>query len=331
MVEDAVGAVVLSPVLASLRRRALDGSVNIVYYHYVGPVVPYYAEYDVGCMLERFADDLELLSRHFRFVPLDDAIADRAKRGGKPPLAVTFDDGFDLIRGGVADVLEEHGVRATSFVVTACIDNEHLMWRNRLSAIRALADPDAVAAHAGALFDLRARDLGAASLEWPTACKEELVDALWHACGLPPLEELLSRWRPYFTWSGLEEWLARGHDVGLHTRTHPLCSRLDDEGVRAEIVEPAALLRERLGLRSVPFSYPFGRRLPAAAERNLFEEGVVSCALGIDGFAPAGTPPYRLERACAEQGLGYSVFATALAVRLGNSRRTAVEATATAE
>ena len=319
MVEEAAGLVALSPVLAGVRRRALRRGTNIVYYHYIGEDVPYYADFATGCTLDRLAEDLRTLAAHFRFASLDEVLSPAQERVGKPLLAVTFDDGFDLLRSGVADVLESFGVRATTFVVTSCVDNAALMWRNKLSAVRALVDEPIYVAAYNELMRAhgyppipRGRGLQAAALGWPVERKDELADALWTACGLPPVADMLAEWRPYFTWEGLERWLDRGHGVGLHTHTHPMCSRLDAAGVRAEIIEPAEFLRRRLPLQSLPFSYPFGRRLAPDVERDLYEQGVFDCALGIGGFAPAGTPPFRLERACADRGVGFSVFGRAL-------------------
>src|SRR5262249_54439821 len=135
---------------------------------------------------------------------------------------------------------------------------------------------------------------------------------------MPPLHEFLDEHQPYFTRDGLKRWLAAGHGVGLHTASHPFCSRLSAEGIRAEIEEPAALLRAELGLCFLPFSYPFGIRLAKAAERRLSEDEVFACAFGIEGFVPRGTPAYRLERACIEGDLAFTVFGTAL---LGTTRR----------
>ena len=40
-----------------------------------------------------------------------------------------------MIRSGAVDVLDALGVPATMFVVTACVDNRHLMWMHKLQAI----------------------------------------------------------------------------------------------------------------------------------------------------------------------------------------------------
>jgi peptidoglycan/xylan/chitin deacetylase (PgdA/CDA1 family) len=153
-----------------------------------------------------------------------------------------------------------------------------------------------------------AGELLARSRSWPMERKDELADALWAASAMPPLAAFLDEHRPYFSWAELDEWVARGHGVGLHTRTHPICSALKPEQVEDEIEKPAAELRDRFGLEALPFSYPFGVRLPQELEHGLVAGGVVSCALGIHGFAPAGSPPARLERANAEAEFRFSVF-----------------------
>ena len=75
-----------------------------------------------------------------------------------------------------------------------------------------------------------------------------------------------------------------------------------------EIVQPGKMLRDRYGLDWLAFSYPFGARLPGVEELRLYEAGVFQAAFGIRGFAPAGTPRYRLDRACAEGYKKYAVF-----------------------
>ena len=82
--------------------------------------------------------------------------------------------------------------------------------------------------------------------------------------------------------------------------------------MRAEIVEPARRLSVELGVASLAFSYPFGRRCSAAHERMLVQAGVLQCALGIRGFSPHRTSPFRLERASIEGDMRFSVYGKAL-------------------
>lgn len=317
LVKQTLGRAALVPPLSLRTRRSLNGRIDVVYYHYVGSDNPWFHEFYGDTTLQRLDHDLKLLSRWFTFAPLRDVVVGTAVGvGGKPPLAVTFDDGLDL--GAGLDLLERYGVKATTFVITDCIDNENLMWRNKLSAIKALRSGDAIVRAYGTLGIApiaEGRELMRASTAWAMSRKDEFADALWKAVEMPPLAEFLAEHKPYLGWDDLREWRSRGHEVGLHTKTHPYCVRLRGEEIDEEVVEPAALLRERLGLDWLALSYPFGARLPLPIEADLHSQGVFDSALGIAGFAPAGTPPHRLERASAEHMLDYHVFGSAFAGR----------------
>jgi peptidoglycan/xylan/chitin deacetylase (PgdA/CDA1 family) len=297
--------------------RALGERTKIVYAHHVGPPAPHVAAFGPALTPELLDEQLALLGRHFEFASLSEVLAENGT-GSSRRLAVTFDDGFDLVAGGALEVLNVRRVRATTFVLTAMVGNRGLMWRNKLSAILALRPADRSLRAYNALMDrIGAPRIGGASellraaLAWEMSRKDELADELWAACDMPPLSEFLAEHRPYFDAEGLERWLADGHAVGLHTDTHPDCSRLDDDGVRTELLDPARRLCAELGADSVAVSYPFGRRCRPAQEELLAESGLIACALGIRGFAPQGTDPLRLERASIEFDMRFSVYGKA--------------------
>jgi peptidoglycan/xylan/chitin deacetylase (PgdA/CDA1 family) len=291
-----------------------------VYAHAVGPAGPHLAAFGPSLTAERLDEHLTTLARHFEFVPLAQVLAgnDAGADGAARCLAVTFDDGFDLIGGGAFDVLRAHGVKATTFVLTAMLGNRGLMWRNKLSAITTLRPPEqCVRAYNGLMARVGlpgiadASKLLGAAWEWDMARKDELAAELWAACDMPPLAEFLDEHRPYFTADGLARWRADGHGVGLHTATHPDCSRLDAAGVRDEILDPARRLQADLGGGPVALSYPFGRRCSPAHERLLAESSLIDCALGIRGFSRRGTDRLRLERASIEDDVQFSVYGKA--------------------
>jgi peptidoglycan/xylan/chitin deacetylase (PgdA/CDA1 family) len=235
-------------------------------------------------------------------------------------MAVTFDDGFNLNRRELIQIFQDYGIKITSFVITSCIDNKNLMWRNKLSVVRSSV-PESVYVSKYNELMLKmgyrtiesGRELMSASLEWEMSRKDELADELWSKCGLPPIEGYLKEHEPYFTWDGLKEWIEHGHSVGFHTHTHPLCSRLASEDIEEEIVKPASELRRKLGLSSLAFSYPFGDRFQPAKERELFDRGVFDCAFGIEGAARCNSLNYRLERAGVEsEGVLWPVFGKSL-------------------
>jgi peptidoglycan/xylan/chitin deacetylase (PgdA/CDA1 family) len=310
------GILAISGPFARRTLRGLGRRTKIVYAHHVGPPAPHLATFGPAFGPEELDAQLTTLARHFQFAPLATVLEQTAATASL--VAVTFDDGFDLIASGAKDVLDAHGVKATTFVLTAMLDNRGLMWRNKLSAIRALRPADAyvpaynrVTAQVGAPPIREASELLGAAMHWDMSRKDELADALWDACDMPSLAEYLDEHRPYLTREQLATWVADGHSVGLHTATHPDCSRLDADGVRAEILEPARRLSAELGVARLHFSFPFGRRCRPELQPLLERDGLLGCALGIRGFSPSGTSPMRLERASIEGDMRFSVYGKA--------------------
>jgi peptidoglycan/xylan/chitin deacetylase (PgdA/CDA1 family) len=314
-----VGILALSSPFRRRTVRELAGRTKIVYAHHVGPPAPHLAAFGPAFSPEQLDEHLRTLGRDFAFAALPEVLADgRTPDGSSPRLAVTFDDGFDLVGSGALDVLNAHGVTATTFVLPPMLDNHGLMWRNKLSAILALRPAEtsvraynALAERTGSRRIGHSSELLGAAMGWDTARKDEFADELWAVCDMPPLRELLDEHRPYLSAEGVARWLADGHGIGLHTDTHPDCSKLDDDGVRAEILDPARRLCADIGCTSVAFSYPFGRKCRPAQERLLAESGLLDCALGVGGFSPRGTGPLGLERASIEGDMRFSVYGRA--------------------
>jgi peptidoglycan/xylan/chitin deacetylase (PgdA/CDA1 family) len=310
------GILAISGPFARRTLRGLGRRTKIVYAHHVGPPAPHVAAFGPAFGPEELDAQLTTLARHFQFAPLATVLEQTAATSSL--VAVTFDDGFDLIASGAKEVLDAHGAKATTFVLTAMLDNRGLMWRNKLSAIRALRSADTyvpaynrVTAQVGAPPIREASELLGAAMRWDMARKDQLADAVWDACDMPPLAEYLDEHRPYLTREQLATWVADGHSVGLHTATHPDCSRLDADGVRAEILEPARRLRAELGVAQLHLSFPFGRRCRPELQPLLERDGLLGCALGIRGFSPSGTSPMRLERASIEGDMRFSVYGKA--------------------
>jgi peptidoglycan/xylan/chitin deacetylase (PgdA/CDA1 family) len=85
------------------------------------------------------------------------------------------------------------------------------------------------------------------------------------------------------SWDQLRELADGGWEIGSHTRTHPHLTEVDDETLRAELVESKATAEDRMGRPCPTIAYPYGD----------YDERVVAAA-GAAGYAAAGTLPARL-------------------------------------
>jgi peptidoglycan/xylan/chitin deacetylase (PgdA/CDA1 family) len=316
-----LGAAVDGPLTRGWVSRAAQQSVNVVYYHFVGATSPHYEAFYSGCTISKFSKDLRLLNQIFDFAPLEQVAGPTARfnHGGRPTIAITFDDGFDLEDCGAMEVLNDHGIKATTFVITSCVDNRKMMWRHALSAIQTLAPEAWKEQYMKLALSVGSTPLGSNSSlmevtrTWDMNRKDEWAATLWRMCCLPPIEAYLAENRPYFGWEGLRRWLAAGHSVGFHTHTHPYCSRLTRDDLDEELIRPASRLKETLGLSELSLSYPFGDRLPRDLEHELVERRVFNSCFGIRGFSKKGTSPQSLERTGVEgSNVGWSVFAASV-------------------
>ena len=90
--------------------------------------------------------------------------------------------------------------------------------------------------------------------------------------------------------------LDNGFDIGIHTKSHPFCNKLEFEDLSEEIIESS----RRLGLkfnRKVNFaSYPFGVRPSHNLETKLFTESQIQVFLGINSKVSNSGEPFKWER-----------------------------------
>jgi peptidoglycan/xylan/chitin deacetylase (PgdA/CDA1 family) len=297
-------------------RAYFNRLANIIFYHGVWKPGSRRRELFNGMFVDAFAAQLKTLSGFFDFVNIEGILAADIGRTVRPPLHLTFDDGFDLITSGAVDVLDSLGIAATVFVNTACLTNGHLLWQHRSAAIRCMRGDAVLVKELNALqartgqalrIDSADRQIDAMRL-WPADRKDEYATLLWEACDMPPVAAFLEEHKPYMDWAALKNWIQRGHAVGFHTHSHPFCSRLSNEQVEAEILAPVRELNERLRQDCVPFAYPFGDRLPPEQETRVRESGSFSCLLGTGGFSLRGTTPFALDRVEAEAGVDAEIF-----------------------
>jgi peptidoglycan/xylan/chitin deacetylase (PgdA/CDA1 family) len=308
--QDLIGAGAGLWPLSILTRRYFGQRIPIIFYHAVwrsgDPRLKLFGGVETGS----FERDLARLARMFDFAPLDEVLSAPAARG-KSKVAITFDDGFDLIAGGAIDVLRGFGVRATVFVNDDSWRYKRLLWQHAFGVISAMRGE---ATFLRAFNEIqRQQRLGArieafaqfidATKAWPVGAFETAADEIWASCEMPPMAEFLSQHRPYLDHAGLAHWRRLGHDVGFHGKSHLWSKAL---GV-AEIVEqyeaPARALKDLFGLDRIAFSYPFGDRLPPEQERALAATGVFSCLLGTDRLSRRGESPFAVDRVEADFGL----------------------------
>lgn len=284
------------------------GRVCILNYHRVlehaDPLLA--AEPDVAA----FRWQMKLLADYFNVMPLNEAL-DALAQERVPPRAVciTFDDGYRSTHDLALPVLREFNFPATVFVTTGYI-GVGSMWNDRiLEALRDLPNER---------LDLEDVSLGSYELGTLEARRTTIATVTEKAKYLAPdqrqaLVERLDRMAgqrlqdAMMTEDMIRALARQGIEIGAHTVSHPILTRLPDADARYEIVESKHELEDILGHRVRYFAYPNGKRdldfdeRHAAMAREAGFEAAFSTALGAasnthDKFALPRSRPWDTTR-----------------------------------
>ena len=110
-------------------RRQEDGQFQIVYYHRVTDLDPYWG----GIPVKSFRLQMEVLAKYFQVLPLEELIH-RAREGSVPrrSIAITFDDGYEDNYENGFPILKKMGIPATIFLATGGINNQEMLWHDKI-------------------------------------------------------------------------------------------------------------------------------------------------------------------------------------------------------
>ncbi|MGJ7915217.1 polysaccharide deacetylase family protein [Massilia sp. LXY-6] len=213
--------------------------------------------------LATFRWQMQLLADGFNVLSLQEALAALAS-GKLPPRAVciTFDDGYRSVHDLALPVLREFRLPATVFVTTGYIGSG-TMWNERIiDSVRRLPNGP---------LDLGRLGLPSITLANRDQRRRLLHDVTQRVKYLPPderlaltaeLEELAGGHATenlMLTPDMIRALAAGGVEIGAHTVSHPILSKLDDATARFEIEQCKHDLEAITGTTVRYFAYPNGK------------------------------------------------------------------------
>ena len=178
------------------------------------------------------------------------------RRGGVPPVLLTFDDGYLDNYTTAYPVLAAHGVSAIFFLVADYLRGVTVPWWDAIAwmcqqarggeALDTVARCAARDEAAALIAEYKSLDAKAAQ-----AMFDELPARLGVA--LPT-----KRCDLFLTVAQAREMVRGGMTIGGHTRTHPILARLSREQQRDELCGGKAWLEEAVGCQVTTLAYPVG-------------------------------------------------------------------------
>jgi peptidoglycan/xylan/chitin deacetylase (PgdA/CDA1 family) len=271
----------------------------------------------------------EYLTRHFELLPLS-AIVDSLTNSTKLPdnaLAVTVDDGYKnyLLYGH--PIFKHHKILTTLFAVSEFAAGDLWLWPDQVEFALERTARTSIS------VDLRNNGVTEFALNSPqdkAAAIERLTEMLkavpnrrrvdfmanfGRLCeveipGVPPAR------RAGMSWEELRAIAADGVEIGCHTATHPILTRLESAAeLHAEIRGAKETLEENLGFPIRHFCYPNGKAADfddtvVASVRDAGFASAVTCLWGLNS---AAADPLRIQRLPFDSGLDFNYAVELLA------------------
>jgi peptidoglycan/xylan/chitin deacetylase (PgdA/CDA1 family) len=254
--------------------------------------------------VEIFRWQMRLLAKCFNVLPLHEAIQLlAAERMPARAVAITFDDGYRSIHDLALPVLQEFDLPATVFVTTGHMDQKGSMWNDMiLEAVRHLPEApldlrliglDCYRMDSLAERKRTARVLIERCKYMPLPARADFTDHLQKLVKVPLVQDLMLDAEMLRT-------LTRHRiEIGGHTVSHPILTRLDDETAAREIIENKRQLEAVIGQPLRLFAYPNGKRdndYDARHVRMVAEAGYAAAFTTAPGAATRTHPQFEIPR-----------------------------------
>lgn len=247
-------------------------TLTVLAYHRLGePDRPDFDTYkpNVSATPAAFAEQMAFVQAHshFNVVSLTDVVAWLNESRPLPPrpLLITFDDGYRDNYDYAFPILKQRNLPAVIFLATDYIDSERpFFWdlvaycfhhttldRATLPLVGRQAWSDEVARTAVMESWLRTLKGAPDHLKWeavrqaPRQLQVHVPAAAFAGLGL--------------TWEQVRRMTAGGLEMGAHTQSHPILSRMNLDKARQEIVGSIARIEQATGRPVTAFAYPNGQ------------------------------------------------------------------------
>ena len=259
------------PVLSRFRENA--AALRILAYHRVveGPWDDFlFDEQIISATPKAFEAQMKWAKRSFEVLSFRDL--EVCDREGRPwperALIVTFDDGYRDNYTHAFPILKELGLPATIFLTTGHIGVEKLFWWDAIAfcfkktPLRAASLPELGETVFPLTSSQERRKAIDAALAWaktaPEAVRQDFVANLPAALGMEMPDDVAAGM--HLTWDEVREMAKHGIELGSHTVTHPILSRVEAPQLRHETFQSKATIESEVGQPVLSFAYPAGTR-----------------------------------------------------------------------
>jgi peptidoglycan/xylan/chitin deacetylase (PgdA/CDA1 family) len=260
------------------------------------------------------------IARFYKPVPLS-AIREAVEGRRALPenaLAVTIDDGFRDFWEHGHPIFWKHNIPTTLYVVADFADQQIWLWPDKIEFGLSHSTRDSIQVVVGgtpldlALHTPERREESSSRLTEALKVirNDERVAFLSDFGGLCGVE--IPRAAPAgneaMNWDELRAAAAEGVEIGCHTRTHPILSRLGTaQELQHEVLGAKQYMEQRLGSPIRHFCYPNGRRedIGEAAIRCVREAGFETAVTTSPGLNTLRVDPLQINRLLFDSAIDF--------------------------
>lgn len=237
---------------------------------------PFTEGLDVRVTVDQFAARLDLLSRRYTVVDLDEVLGGLPNASSRrPPLLVTFDDAYAGVLSHAAPICAAEGVPSIFFVVGSLVGNGRLGVDNLVAYVVNTIGFAPLERAADRAFAAIPEVIHGYLPTLDVAARQEFERRVVNESGIDAAD-LATRAQLYVEQDALKSATTSGHmEFANHTWSHVHCGGLTDEELAVEIGGNAQWLGDLLQRPIRAFSYPYGARSDASvgARRAVADAG----------------------------------------------------------
>ena len=212
-----------------------------------------------------FEQQICCLAAHYNVLNASDAWA-MTQKGCLPDKAIviTLDDGYRDNYDFAFPVLKKYDLPATLFLTTGPLEGMGPLWHDQVFTAFARTRKRAYILNGTSNSLATLKDRQTAAMEFSSYARTLDENKLKASVSLlmkdlnVTIEQVVSRC-PMLDWQQVREMSESGIEIGAHTVTHPIMSRLPYERQMEEIAQSIEGIFRNVGKRTTVFSYPNGR------------------------------------------------------------------------
>lgn len=218
-----------------------------------------------GLTPEKFAQQMKYIAQKFRVVPINQLVDELINDQIKPyTLALTFDDGHSDFYTNTWPLIQRFKLPASLYITTGFIDQKLWLWPDLLRYVLLNTEIEHFTLHNVGTFSTSRHhvirtwsQLGDHCLTLGDSVRKNFIQNLAQllAVPIPPVPKA-----PFksLCWSELREMHQQGLDIGSHTVSHPILSKLTAAEIERELLHSAVRITEEIGQQPFGICYPNG-------------------------------------------------------------------------